>query len=311
MLQPLFREASTVSIIAEWVESLGGFAQKQQLVAMGASDLALTAAVRSGAVRRPRQGWYTTAFASDQAFRAVRCGGRLTGLSAIRAEGGWVLDADGPLHVSLPRNAARLRSPANRRVRLTAGHRHGVALHWDDHVVAERGSAVAVALHDALVRVVLDDDLETAVAAIDWALHTGRLDRIGFEVLILALPLRLRGIRHWVDRHCESLPESLCRTRLRMLGHTVESQVRLPSGRRIDLLINGVVGVETDGEEFHRDEFEADRRKDLEIAIAGFLPLRLPARLVFHEWELCRAAVHAVVAACSSENSGTWQAPRP
>lgn len=305
MLRRCRAQTRVMSVIAQWIESLGGFAQKQQLVALGATDYALTLAVRQGEVRRARQGWYSTVSPGDPRFRAVRCGGRLTGLSAIRAEGGWVLESEGVLHVSVPRNAARLRSPRNRRVRLSPVHRHGVAVHWDDKELMTRGTASSVALRDALVRVILDEDLETAVAALDWALHTGRLEQFDFERLLLALPAALRSIREWVDARCESFPESLARTRSRMLGHHVESQVRLENGQRIDLVIDGVVGLETDGEEFHWNTFFADRLKDIEITLAGFVPLRIPAQLVFRQWDLALAAIRAAIRTRNLGNSGT------
>lgn len=77
-----------MSLIAEWLDELGGIAQKRQIVARGATDWMLTAAVRSGAVFRARQGWYSIVPELDAEVRAVRVGGRLTGISAIRHWGG-------------------------------------------------------------------------------------------------------------------------------------------------------------------------------------------------------------------------------
>jgi very-short-patch-repair endonuclease len=297
----------TMSIVAQWVESLGGFAQKQQLVRLGASDHALTDAVRRGSVRRARQGWYSTVPVRDPRFRAVRCGGRLTGLSAIRALGGWVLEREGVLHVSLPPNASRLRSPRNRRVRLRP-RRHAVHLHWDDAELLSRGESSIVSLHDALVRTVLDEELETAVAALDWALHIGRVDRYDLDRVIRALPERLRDIQHWVDAACESLPESLARTRLRMLGHRVTTQVPIVGAQRIDLVVDQVVGLETDGDEFHALRFLKDRQKDIDITLAGFVPLRLPAQVVFWDWPRALAAIRAAVDGRRLANSGDLRA---
>jgi very-short-patch-repair endonuclease len=299
-----------MSIVAQWVDSLGGFAQKQQLARLGATDRSLTLAVCEGSVRRARQGWYSTVPDDDPRFRAVRCGGRLTGLSAIRALGGWALNRDGVLHVSLPPNASRLRSPRSRRVRL-APRRHGVQPHWDDTELLTRGDSSVVDIRDALIRTVLDEDRETAVAALDWALHTARLDSVDFDRLIRALPERLRNIRDWVDPACESLPESLARTRLRMLGHSVVSQVPIAGAKRIDLVVDGVVGLETDGEEFHTLRFLQDRQKDIDIMLAGFLPLRLPAQIVFWDWQRAVAAVHAVLELRGVGNSGEPRAGPP
>jgi very-short-patch-repair endonuclease len=267
-----------VADVAALVESLGGFARTAQLLAQGLRELDLTRAVRRGEVSRVRRGWYTTRPLATPGARALRIGGRLTGLSAIAEWGGWVLRTP-VLHVSVLDSAARLR-PTGKSVRI----------HWDGAALGARGTATSVGLADALRRLVLDEDLETSVAALDWALHTGRLDRLDFERLLLMLPREKRWIRYWVEARCESLPESLSRTRLRLAGHRARVQVPL-GAERVDLLVDELVGLETDGDEFHRDTFERDRRKDLAMATAGYLPIRVPARMVFHEWPAVAAAI--------------------
>ena len=289
------------------VTSLGGMAQKQQLVRRGAHDLDLTAAVRSGTVVRVRNGWYTTIAAGDPRVLAVRVGGRLTGISAIQAKGGWVLDKH-PLHVSLPRNAARLRDRHDRHRRLRPPAR-GVTLHWDDAELASRGDATSVALRDALARVIIVESRETAIAALDWALHSGRIEMFDAEQIMLSVPKSRRFSTDWLDPNCESLPESLSRTRLREAGHQLVSQVPLETGEKVDLVVDGIVGLEVDGEEHHWDRFEKDRRKDAQIILEHMHPFRPSARMVFHEWPVVLAAVEAAVAACtppvSVGNSGT------
>jgi very-short-patch-repair endonuclease len=276
--------------IASIVHSLGGMAQKRQLVARGARDLDLTRAVKSGEVIRARQGWYTTLPPQDPAVRAVRVGGRLTGISALAAMGAWVLDTP-ELHVSVPANAARLRNQWDRRTRLNVASTRGVTLHWEEPDVATRGTSVAVGLMDALYRAVLDEEVETAVAVIDWALRTGQLDDIDFERLISALPLNRRSIRELVDPLCDSLPESLARTRLRLDGHHVVSQVAVGDLESIDLVVDDLVAIEIDGDEHHRDRFEKDRAKDVTITIARLHVLRPSARMVFRQWDRVARAI--------------------
>ena len=274
--------------IAHIVHGLGGFAQKQQLVARGARDVDLTRAVRSGEVIRARQGWYTTLSPQDPAVRAVRVGGRLTGLSAIEQAGGWVIRSR-YLHVSVPRNGARHRSPSNRHRRLRAGT--STVRHWDDVGVLERGTASSVSVADALYRVVLDESFEQAVAALDWALHTGVLDEIDFETLMLALPENLRAVREWVDAACESLPESLARTRLRIAGHHVEIQAELPTGEFVDLVVDRAIGLEVDGRRWHEGSFDRDRNKDITITLERMHGLRPAASTVFADWARLYAAI--------------------
>ena len=296
-----------VKDIAAQVASLGGMAQKQQLVRRGARDLDLTVAVRSGKVIRVRNGWYSTLAEGDPRVLAVRVGGRLTGISAVQALGGWVLDRH-PLHVSLPYNASRMRDRHDRRRRLRPPRR-GLVLHWDDSALGSRGNASAVGLRDALVRVIVDESRETAIAALDWALHTGRIEMLDVEELMLCVPKVKRFGTHWLDPDCESLPESLSRTRLRVAGHHVVSQVPLETGERVDLKVAGIVGLEVDGEEHHWDRFEEDRRKDAQIILEHMHPFRPSARMVFYEWPVVLAAVEAAIAACTPRtsvgNSGT------
>lgn len=257
-------------------------ARRPRLLRAGLRDRELGAAVRSGEIIRARGGWYTTMAEGDPRVRAVRVGGRLTGISALDSEA-WII-GDHPLHVAVKVNAARLRDQWDRKRHPTPRSSRGVIVHWDDGESRSRGTMAAVGLSDALYRVVLDEPFEQAIALLDWALHTARLDRIDFERLVLRLPSRFRQLGQWVDPLCESLPESLARTRLRLEGHSVRSQVPTGLTERIDLLIDGCVALEVDGKEFHQDRFAADRQKDLTITIEGFHSLRPTANMVFHEW---------------------------
>lgn len=287
-------ECGSMTTIADIVRSLGGMAQKRQLVSRGATDTHLTHAVRTGNVRRARNGWYSTFDESDARLRAVRVGGRLTGISLIAHLSGWVL-GDHPLHVSVADNAARLRTQQNRFRRLDVADTRGVVVHWDDADIGQRGGATAVDILDALVKVVLDEPAETALACLDWALHTRLIDDLDFERLLVRLPARARWVAGWVDPACESLPESLARTRLRLAGHTVVSQVRLGDLERIDLVVDGVVALEVDGEEHHLLRFERDRAKDLRITCATFHGLRPSARMIFNDWAGVLAAIQVAL----------------
>jgi hypothetical protein len=199
--------------------------------------------------------------------------------------------------VSVHGNAARLRSQWNRHKRLDVRASRGVTLHWDDVSVAGFGSATSVGLVDALERVVLDESFETAIAALDWALHTGALDRVDLETLILRLPAGRRGIGGWVDERCESLPESLSRTRLRLAGHSVASQVPVgDDNERIDLVVDGIAGIEVDGDEYHRTRFESDRGKDVTITLDHLHAMRPSARMVFYNWDRFARAVEIALA---------------
>ena len=61
----------------------------------------------------------------------------------------------------------------------------------------------------------------------------------------------------------ESIIECMARYWLRRAGFHVESQVNIPGMGHIDLMVDGRLGIETDGAKFHMDRasFEEDRRR--------------------------------------------------
>ena len=285
--------------IAKLVDELGGMAQKRQLVRRGATDWDLTRAYQSRQVIRARNGWYSTMPADSPPVRAVRVGGRLTGISALIEWGAWV-EKPHPLHVSVKENAARLRTQQNRRVRFNPEQPAGVIVHWDDSDITQPGTAVSVGLSDALYRVIVDEELEVAVACLDWAIHSRRLDYADFVALVARLPEAYRYIAGWIDFACESLPESLVRTRARLRGHRVTSQIRIVTNERIDLAVDDIAGIEVDGEATHVNTFEKDRAKDVEATIAGFHALRPSARMVFNSFDRFYLALVTALAARST-----------
>jgi very-short-patch-repair endonuclease len=299
---------------AHLVARHGGALDRRRLHELGATDHDLRRALRAGSLNRPRRGWYSTWAEHDLRFRAMRVGGRLTGISAVAALGGWVLDHH-PLHVAVPTNAARLRSQWRRDIRRADARDDGAVVHW---VAAahDRGSSTGmVALTEAIELVCRIEPAEQAIAVLDWARRTGRLDRIE----LAALRERLGPLCWLVDASvddCDSMPESLARTRLRAAGLQVSTQVRFTEGpERIDLVLEGAIAVEVDGDEFHRDRFEEDRARDLAITRAGLHALRPSARRVFAHWrEVQDAASRALRERgilVDIHNSGVAQLGRP
>jgi very-short-patch-repair endonuclease len=292
----------------------GGALDRHRLVELGATDHDLRVALKSGGLNRPRRGWYSSWREDDPRFRAMRVGGRLTGLSAIAALGGWVL-GEHPIHVAVPTNAARLRSQWRRDLARADARPDGVVVHWVAASHDRFSSTGVVPLFDALVLVCRSASVEQAIAALDWARHSGRVD-----VIEVAQLQRQLGALGWLveasEWRCESLPESLARTRCSAAGWRVTAQVPWRPGlERIDLVIEGSVALETDGEEFHRDTFEEDRARDLSVVEAGMHAVRASARQVFTRWPLVQSAVEAALAErgilVRLHNSGVASVRRP
>lgn len=271
--------------IEHLVQAAGGLLHRRDLVTAGARDRHLTAAVRRGLVRRPRRGWYSTWAADDPRFVAVAVGGRLTGWSALAPLRPWrrgPAPDSAPVIVSVPRTAARLR------------HRPGVRVVYDGPRVQARGSNWSVDRRDAFARALLEAPFEEAVALLDWAMYSGALTRGELLEAVRALPADARPVLDWADPRCDSYPESIARTRLRRAGHEVRPQLPLPTGERVDLVVDDLIALEVDGRAFHLERFERDRRKDLTIASVGLIPLRVSALMVESVWtRILEAVRHA------------------
>ncbi|UTT62482.1 hypothetical protein [Microcella humidisoli] len=299
---------------AHLVARHGGALDRRRLHELGATDHDLRRALRAGSLNRPRRGWYSSWGERDPRFRAMRVGGRLTGMSAVAALGGWVLGRR-PLHVAVPVNAARLRSQWRRDIRRADAHDDGAVVHWVAPV-HDRGSTTGIVdLPEAIELVCRTEPADQAIAVLDWARRTGRLDRIE----LAALRERLGPLRWLVDasvENCDSLPESLARTRLRAAGVQVSTQVGFTDGlETIDLVLEGTVAVEVDGEEHHRDRFEDDRARDLAITQVGLHAVRPSARQVFTRWPEVQAALVRALRErgilVDLHNSGLAQVGRP
>ena len=95
--------------VAAALSTMGGVAARPDLLARGFSGRQLGHAVSTGAVVRPRQGWYALPSTPEPVMRAVRVGGRLCCVSAS-AHLGLCAPRTTSLHVAVPEKAPRLRT---------------------------------------------------------------------------------------------------------------------------------------------------------------------------------------------------------
>lgn len=251
---------------------LGHVAERRQIIAFGADARQLAAAVHRGGVRRLRRAWYAGGAASREQCIAVRIGGALGGPSAAASYGFWT-PTDSRIHVSVPHNAARLR---------TVEDDVEVILDWSRPpgplpVFAPAWRVDPATAIQQSARHLQDDEL---IALMDSAFRSGRVTRPG---LAGRIPARLLA---QTDPSAESGIESLARVRIRRLGLPVRTQVVVPGVGRLDLLVGDRLVIETDGREFHEapDRFASDRRRDLELMALGLVVLRLSYAQVVHEW---------------------------
>lgn len=108
------------------LENLGGLASYRELLALGNDRWGIEIPVMYGKLLRVRHGWFSLPGEHPEVVRAWRVGGRLTCLSALA----WHEGQPSPpqLHVEVPGNTARLRSPDDARRPLRGDER--VVVHW-------------------------------------------------------------------------------------------------------------------------------------------------------------------------------------
>ncbi|GAA1524074.1 hypothetical protein [Agromyces terreus] len=135
-----------------------------------------------------------------------------------------------------------------------------------------------------------------AMVALESALNRGRLDMPAVE--------QLRALSSaWVGRRLDEVScdsDSGLETIARMLMHrlrvVVRAQVRVPGVRRVDLLVGERLVIELDGRSFHSgDDFDRDRRQDLELTLRGYLVVRISYRMVVEEWDATQRSLRELV----------------
>lgn len=302
----------------------GGILSLPECQRAGFSASDLTAAVRQASLIRVRRGWYATEVAPSDVVRAVRVGGALTASSSARLHDIWLLE-DELLHVRVPPSASRLRSPDDVSVVLDR-EEHRVCVHY-------RPTQLARARADGLVR----DGLAASIAemfrcagtvpamiALESALNRDLLSMQSIELIRQLTPAWAHRPLALASPDSDSGLETIARLLLHRLHVRVRTQVRIAGVRRVDLLVGDRLILELDGRSFHSGEdFERDRAQDLELALRGYLVVRLSYRMVTADWdrthrtvvELVRRRLHRWSrparegAVFRVANSGDWAAP--
>lgn len=91
-----------------------------------------------------------------------------------------------------------------------------------------------------------------------------------------------RVIIDMIDPQSMSIVETVARYYLRKAGFNVQGQFYVKGVGNLDLLVEGLLGVETDGERYHNTEsgWAEDLRRDNLLVIKGVWCLRIPAKMV-------------------------------
>jgi very-short-patch-repair endonuclease len=240
------------------------------------TDRQIAGAVVRGDLIRLRGGVFCSPSLDAEAQAAVGAGGRLACVSLLRRAGVWVLDDRGT-HAHF-----------TQAVRAPVGVRHWEALR-------EPPDPFSVSPLDAVLEALECLPRRAAVAVLDSALHVGVAERSA--VAACATSHRARRRLAESDGRAESGLETLARLVARDLGLRVEPQVRFAGIGRVDLLIEGVVVLEADGDEFHSGlaARRRDRQRDARLAAIDRPVLRFGyEQLVGRPDEVARALIRTV-----------------
>ena len=276
------------------MRKLGNLATRRQLLAIGFDRRVLEAALARNSLLRVRRGWVATLDANRIAVQAVVNGGRLTGATALRSYGVWG-GMDLRIHVQVdPAGQRRVADSSTPLSRFAAPRfEYGeIVAEWS---MAEspppHHCAWRVSVADALDRFARREPAEQVIAAFESAVHARQISRTKLAEVIGRLPRRIRRMVERTNFLAESGLESIGRVRLEDLGYRVAQQVWI--GRdRVDLVIDGWLVIEFDGDEWH--DPVVDRRRTNRLIRAGYRVLRFGYFDIIEQWESTLDTIRAL-----------------
>jgi very-short-patch-repair endonuclease len=284
-----------VEPIAQHMHRCGRVLRRRDLIGAGFTDHEIRSALRTRRIFRVRHGWFALPDTSDLIVQVIRVGGRLTGLAALRNLG-LFLPAPKVMDIAVPRSAANLRQPNDRRARLRPSA--GVRINWVDSPRRERSSSNWLATADEALLVVLRrESREIAVACCDALLNSRTLTQKRLDTVFADAPARVHSWRRCVDGRAEAWGETAARLRLTDAGIPFEPQVTV-GGRRYDGRVSPGVFLEIDGMQHSEDwvgavtsTFESDHDRDILTTIEGARTIRVTYRQLESWWEPCLEAI--------------------
>ena len=278
----------------------GPVARRADLLRSGFRDTDIGTALRARRILRVRHGWYAVAGTAEPVLRAVRVGGVVTGIEALRLRG-LFLPRPARVDIAVPRHASGLRRPTAMRQRLRPGDQ--VRIHWISSARRMLRSRDWLATEDdALVVVLHTASRELAVAACDAVVRYLGWDDARLDAAFSRAPRRVQGWRALVDGRADAWGETAVRLRLRDAGIAFEPQARVDGVGRFDGRVSPGVFVEVDGAQHDElwagpepSSFERDHLKDLGLALRGARSIRITYGLFESRWDECLAAIRAAI----------------
>ncbi|WOC11339.1 hypothetical protein [Gordonia sp. MP11Mi] len=227
-----------------------------------------------------RTGWVKVGEPAQDIVNAIRRGGVLSCLSALKRHHVWVPEFH-DLHV--------------RGNRWAVANRRGPFCRRFGRPLSEYGAVDDVPTALAHAARCLDD--EGLVVVTDSILHLGLMSLDEVEYLFRDAPERIRRLLGKCDHRAESGPESMVRFRLSNETVKVDIQVPIDGVGRVDLLVGRWLIIETDGFEFHGDKptFSRDRRRMVDAQIRGYTYLPFSYEQIAYQRESSHAQMMTAI----------------
>ena len=270
--------------LEQYLSRRTGAVQSSELQRAGFTHDQIAYAVAQQRIRRIRNGWFASKHCDEMVVQAARIGGILCGLSAAKFHGLWVPPFRG-LHVSVPANSPRLRSPQHASQSLKEflqQHPDTVTVHWDLNI--QNLSYAAEPVPQAVSRIVRDGDLKTAFTVLESAQHQRKMGSKEFRNIMQQMnPVQLAMLEN-ASAASESGIESLMKIALIQAKIPFTQQVVIEQIGRVDFLLANHLVVEVDGSEFHHNQYR-DRKRDQILLLLGYRVMRFVYAQVMYEIE--------------------------
>lgn len=247
-----------------------GIARTADLVRHSWSRRQIARKVAGGAWLRVSRGWIGNGLAEPAVEAAVRAGGALSCVSALRRHDVWV-PPDPTVHLRYSDHRRRKKpgirscAPAGRPLPVPVAV-DGIRLALESAAGCLRGDELTAVLDSALnKRLVSITDLE------QWFGH---------------YPHAVRKAVGSCDPMAESGTESLTRLRLRRRQIGLRAQVEIAGVGRVDLLVGDRLVIELDSKAHHTSlaSYASDRARDRRLRALGYQVIRLTYEEVMYGW---------------------------
>lgn len=250
--------------VEAYIALFGKVARRKDLLAGGYTAWNVKQAVSSGRIRCVSRGYYALPDASPLDLHFARHQARRTCFTKAEELGLWIIKPPPQPHVA----AAHGRPVPGCLVHRVSGGQTLLDVLRQCVKCGAEVEALAVLESAVVLRQCTIQDLREA--------FSGREDTAG------------RAIIDMIDPQSQSIAETVGRYHIRKAGFNVQAQFYIKDVGHLDLLVEGVLGVETDGKRFHDtpEGWEEDLRRDNLLVIKGKWCLRIPAKVVLYHPEL-------------------------